>query len=87
MKRDWSDLEEKLDYYLEHTEEAQRIADNGVATFRDRYLTPAAEACYWRRLFDGWAEVSFTPEAYETVTNEDGVEESKWRGMSFEEFV
>ncbi|KAK8210111.1 hypothetical protein M8818_003598 [Zalaria obscura] len=87
VKRDWSDLEEKLDYYLEHTEEAQRIADNGVATFRDRYLTPAAEACYWRRLFDGWAEVSFTPEAYETVTNEDGVEESKWRGMSFEEFV
>ena len=35
----------------------QRIADNARSTFRERYLTPAAEACYWRSLFRGWAEV------------------------------
>lgn len=46
---------------------ARRIADNSVETFRERYLTPAAEACYWRKLIKAWRAVSFEPELYEPV--------------------
>ena len=38
IKDDYSDLEEKLDYYSEHTEEALKIIENAhkfVAEFRD----------------------------------------------------
>ncbi|KAF2425797.1 hypothetical protein EJ08DRAFT_638369 [Tothia fuscella] len=65
VKSDFSDLEEKIKYYQANPELAQRIAANSVNTFRDRYLTPAAEACYWRRMIRNWAEVqAFEPEAY-----------------------
>ena len=74
VERDFSDLEAKVDMIMSNAEEAQVIADNAVALFRDRYLTPAAEACYWRRLFREYATVSFTPK-------------SKDNGMAFEEFV
>ncbi|MCD8072994.1 MAG: lipopolysaccharide biosynthesis protein [Alistipes sp.] len=39
VKSDFSDLEEKLNYYIEHPKEAQRIIDNAhryVAQFRDK---------------------------------------------------
>lgn len=48
-----------------------------------RYLTPAAEACYWRRLVRGWREVTFEPEFYHLA--EDG--KKKWRGVPFESYV
>jgi len=83
----WDDLESKIKLYTENTEEAQRIADNAVATFRDRYLTPAAETCYWRKLFHGWASVAWEPDPYEKVIHKDGTEEFKWRGMSYEEYM
>ena len=44
---------------------AKQIAENSVRTLRDRYMTPAAEACYWRRLIRGYASVSFEPDFYE----------------------
>ena len=63
--------------------EAQRIADNSVATFRERYLTPAAEACYWRSLWEGYAQVSEPPTLWTT-----GKEESKKkRGLRYETFA
>lgn len=90
VKRDFSDLAEKVEWYLAHPGEAQWVADNSVATFRTRYLTPAAQACYWRRLLDGWSEVAFTPDAYEIASvtvNGTVKDEKRLRGIAFEEFV
>lgn len=81
VKRDFSDLKEKMDYFITHPEEAQRIANNSVATFRDRYLTPAAEACYWRKLIYGYAEVSYKPRFYDG----EGAKR-KWRGVPFDSY-
>ncbi|KAK4985052.1 hypothetical protein LTR50_006220 [Elasticomyces elasticus] len=59
VKRDFSDLPQKMHHYLsqKHFEGAKRIADNARVVFRERYLSPAAEACYWRALIRGWASV------------------------------
>ncbi|PYI13082.1 hypothetical protein BO99DRAFT_397476 [Aspergillus violaceofuscus CBS 115571] len=46
----WGDLDRKMEWLIDHPDAAERIADEAVRTFRDRYLTPAAEACYWREL-------------------------------------
>ncbi|KAF1808405.1 hypothetical protein P152DRAFT_373765, partial [Eremomyces bilateralis CBS 781.70] len=65
VERDFSDLEPKIQALLDRPKEARRIADNSVRDFRDKYLTPAAQACYWRKLFKGWASVQdFTPSLY-----------------------
>ncbi|KAK4988252.1 hypothetical protein LTR50_004078 [Elasticomyces elasticus] len=75
VQANFSDLEDKVYYYLiEHPDEAQRIADNAVATFRDRYTSPAAEVCYWRHLFKAWASVSFQLDLEE-------------RGVTYEEYM
>lgn len=58
VERDFSDLPKRMDELLKNPDKAERIANNSVKTFRERYLTPAAEACYWRALWEGWAEVS-----------------------------
>lgn len=82
VERDWSDLDSKMKWLLDHDKHAQRIADNNVKTFRERYLTPAAETCYWRRLMQEWAKVSFEPEFFKEV---DG--KKVWRGVSVESFL
>lgn len=64
VKRDWSDLEEKVKYYLERPEESRNIIQNSIETFRERYTTPAAEACYWRHMFRAYREVAFEPDAF-----------------------
>lgn len=87
VQRDFADLEGKITHLLAHPDEAQRIAENAVRTFRARYTTLAAESCYWRRLVKGWSEVAFAPEAFETVMVEVGgeeVEETVLRGKSYE---
>ncbi|KAI9665505.1 MAG: hypothetical protein M1831_001647 [Alyxoria varia] len=66
---DFSDLPEKLAYYKAHPDLAHEIATNNINTFRDRYGTPAAEACYWRKLVKGWAQV--TSEAPVTTVKSD----------------
>jgi len=69
-----------MTWLLDHPEEAAQIARNNVDKFRDRYLTPAAEACYWRKLIHEWAAHSaFEPEFYKMV---DG--QRVWRGVPFE---
>ena len=65
VRDDWSNLEETMQELIADPAKAKRIADNSVRTLRDRYLTPAAEACYWRRLIEGYASVSFEPDFYE----------------------
>lgn len=68
---------------LEHPEKARKIADNSVHTFRERYLTPAAEACYWRRLFEGYGQVFTGARLY--IDREDGSVAK--RGMRYETFM
>jgi hypothetical protein len=81
VRRDWGNLEDAVMHLIEHPELAEKIAENSVKTFRDRYLTPAAEACYWRRLIEGWASVSFEPHFFADE------QKNKWRGVPFESFV
>jgi hypothetical protein len=87
VERDWSDLEDKIKYFLNHPKEAKNIAENSAKVFRDRYLTPAAQACYWRKLFNAWASVSFTPELYNTIKGHDGKMRKQIRGTTFETYV
>ncbi|KAL4861213.1 hypothetical protein BDV12DRAFT_71443 [Aspergillus spectabilis] len=82
VSRDFSDLEEKILSLLADPEEAQRIADNSVRTFRERYLTAAAEGCYWRRLWDGYAAV-FNG----STAQSNGGRGGKRRGMRYESFI
>ena len=87
VTRDWSDIEAKIDHLLTNPDEAERIANNAVSTFRDRYLTPAAEACYWRRLIRGWASVSDGPLAFYQQDGVEGHGERGWRGVPFESYI
>ncbi|KAF7504742.1 hypothetical protein GJ744_001811 [Endocarpon pusillum] len=82
VDRDFKDLGEKISWLEEHDDEAQRIALNNMRTFRQRYLTPAAEVCYWRQLFHSWAEVSFEPDFFK---EENG--KKVWRGLPVESFL
>lgn len=70
--------------------DAQVIADNAVKTFRDRYGTPAAEACFWRRLINSWREVSFEPEVFHKASvNVSGLPtiETRLKGIAFGEYI
>lgn len=52
--------------------------------FRDRYLTPAAEACYWRRMFHAWRSViGFEPQSHRLTKDGEIVR----RGVSWERFA
>lgn len=80
VERDFNDLPERMDELLKNPDKAERIASNSVKTFRERYLTPAADACYWRALWEGWAEVSAN------VTH-DVERPPVDRGLRYESFV
>ena len=67
---------------LQDPEAAERIADNNVRTFRERYLTPAAEACYWRALWEGWATVSNATDSLDRMGKPVGEP-----GMRYESFM
>jgi hypothetical protein len=82
VERDFSDLNDKVEYYLQFPVLAERIARNSMKTFRERYLTPAADTCYWRALIAGYSKASFKPELFEG----EGKEKRR-RGMRFENFV
>ncbi|KAF1835573.1 hypothetical protein BDW02DRAFT_567897 [Decorospora gaudefroyi] len=83
VERDFSDLEEKVQELLQNPDRAKAIVKNSIATFRDRYLTPEAQTCYWRELFLAWEGISFAPEPWEV--DEDGKE--RIRGVPFQTFV
>jgi hypothetical protein len=81
VERDFSDLADKIEPLVNDTEHARLIANNSVTTFRERYLTSAAEACYWRSLLDGYAGVwNSTVEQWSESTQHE-------RGLRYESFV
>ncbi|KIW67558.1 hypothetical protein PV04_06802 [Phialophora macrospora] len=82
VSRSFDDLEEKISWLEAHDAEAQRIAANSVKTFREQYLTPAAEACYWRKVIHGWAKVSFEPDFFKVVNGS-----AVWRGLPVESYL
>ncbi|KAL4874284.1 glycosyl transferase family 90-domain-containing protein [Aspergillus karnatakaensis] len=82
VSRDFSDLEPMVLALLADPAEAQRIAENSVRTFRERYLTRAAEACYWRSLWEAYSK-AFN-ESW-SVTGSGG--DRKVKGMRYESFV
>lgn len=76
---DFSDLPETMEKLLQNDADSERIAGNNVKTFREHYLTPAAETCYWRKLFKGYGSVSFEPNFFDN--------KGKWRGLPVESYV
>jgi hypothetical protein len=88
VKNDWSDLKEKMQHYLTHPAEAERIAEQAKRTFRDRYMTPAAEACYIRRMIFEWKKVqNWEPELFIKEEDKKGKEKWRARGVSWERFA
>jgi len=83
VRRDFGDLPDRIEWLQEHDDEAERIATNNVNIFRKRFLTPAAEVCYWRRLIHRWGEVSFEPSFFKEVDGNKKV----WRGVPVESFL
>ena len=81
VERDFSDLADKIEPLVRDTDAAERIARNSVKTFRERYLTPAAEACYWRSLFGGYGSV------WNSTVNPWSDRDGKERGLRYESFV
>lgn len=84
VQRNWTDLEEKVSYFLSHPAEAQKIIDNSVDVFRSRALSRAGTSCYLRKLVQGYSTVAFEPEVYRPV--KEG-QLPRRRGLSFEAFV
>jgi len=87
VDRDFKKLDGAMKELLKDPERSQKIADNSARTFRDRYLTPAAQACYWRQLMQAWASVSFEPDLFHEVLDSDGTSRKVIRGKSYETFV
>ncbi|KAL4874062.1 hypothetical protein BDV12DRAFT_158965 [Aspergillus spectabilis] len=83
VERDFSDLSSKIEFLLDNPEAAERIAENSVRTFRDRYLAPAAESCYWRYLVKRYGEVS----GFKPVLTEKRMGEVVGRGVAFESWA
>lgn len=99
LQRDFADLPKTMTRLLASPaalQDAHAIAANARRTFRERYLTPAANACYWRALIRGWARVQgFTPARWEEVEVEEGSGQrrtkkktkKRLRGNPFESFI
>jgi len=76
---DFSNLPETMERLMANDADSERIAANNIKTFREHYLTPSAETCYWRKLIRGWAKVSFEPDFFDS--------EGKWRGVPVESYL
>lgn len=83
VERDFSDLDVKMRDLLDHPEKAEMIAHNSVRTFRERDLTDAAEACYWRALWRGYGTVSEPARLWHEAVTGQRVK----RGMRYETFI
>ena len=56
VRREFSDLDQKMRYLVDNPSAAQNIADKSVETFRERYLTSAAEALLLAKPHQGVGE-------------------------------
>jgi hypothetical protein len=83
VKRDLSDLVEKIEELIHDLPLADHIAANNAQAFRERYLTLAAKACYWRALFDGYSTVFYGLDI-DGVANKYGKQSY---GLPFESFA
>jgi len=52
----WTRLPEVMEELLRDDSKAKRIADNQWTFFRERYISPASAACYWRKALKGFAK-------------------------------
>ncbi|TKA52545.1 hypothetical protein B0A55_12632, partial [Friedmanniomyces simplex] len=86
-ENDWADLPPKMDELIMKPAKARLIADNAANHLRDHYFTPAAQTCYWRRLFEVWREVSFEPDPWSYARMPDDTMERRVKGMTYEEYV
>ncbi|KAK3678185.1 hypothetical protein LTR78_002281 [Recurvomyces mirabilis] len=84
---DWSDLPAKINELIANPTKGKMIADNAAMHFRDRYFTPAAQTCYWRKLFHVWRAMTYEPDPWNSTTLPDGTTQKKIKGMSYEEYV
>ncbi len=88
VDNDWGDLGMKMAGLLKYPDAAREIAANSADTFRRRYLTSAAGACYWREMVHAYSSVSFKPAVW--VDDEDdgavGKRRSR-RGIAWEAFL
>jgi hypothetical protein len=84
VHRNWTDLEDKVQYYLSHPAEAERIIEKAVETFRSKALLRAGTSCYLRNLIQGYSTVAFEPEVFRPVRSG---QIARRRGLSFEEFI
>lgn len=48
ITKSWINAAPEMEALLADDARAQRIAARSVEIFRDRFLSPAAVACYWR---------------------------------------
>ncbi|KAL3497103.1 glycosyl transferase family 90-domain-containing protein [Aspergillus germanicus] len=83
VSRDWSDLERKVEHLIDNPGVAERVASNAARTFRDRYLTPAAESCYWRYLIREYGRAS----GFEPVLESTKKGKVVRRGVLFDTWV
>lgn len=78
VRNDFSDLEDKVQYFLSHPKEADVIVRNSVNMFRDRYLTPQAGDCYLRMLVRGYKDVAFEPRVWRAGMGRVGKKGAGW---------
>ena len=92
---DFADLPKVMDYHLRYRVESENVARNSRAVFKDRYLTPAAQACYWRKMFRKWASVQdWEPKPWTIEKRSEGEgskkrewEEKVWHGITWELYM
>jgi len=97
VRRDFKDLKSTVEGLLEvkNADVAAGIAKRARETFKDKYLTPAACACYWRQLVRGWNETQgFETKFWRDVDAESESKSKskkqtkrKPRGVPFEAFA
>jgi hypothetical protein len=89
VERNFTDLTTKMEELLENPARAKQIAQRSAETFRDRYLTPAATACYMRELVRSYASIqAYEPQIWHEVTDEEtGLNKTVLRGRPYETWM
>ncbi|KAN0062673.1 hypothetical protein ACQY0O_004863 [Thecaphora frezii] len=66
----WIRLPETMQELLDNDQKARRIAENQWSFFRERYVSPASAACYWRKAIKGYAATQlFEPKYHGNETS------------------